>query len=100
MALPNYSLPPSFYTFDGRPLMMAYMACFGTMFFVMRWWRQADPLRRVRLSLWALFLSVAAAAIVAQAWQFPQPWLPMVAGTMSVAIQLASPWRRTGKRKW
>jgi hypothetical protein len=24
--------------------------------------------------------------------QFPQPWLSMVAGTISVAVQLSSPW--------
>ena len=27
-----YKLPPSFYAVDGRPLLMAYVACFGTLF--------------------------------------------------------------------
>ena len=45
-------LPPSFYAVDGRPLLMAYVACFGTLFLLIRWWRQADPLRSTRLSLW------------------------------------------------
>ncbi len=91
--------PPSFYAVDGRPLIMAYMACFGTLLFVMRWWLQADPLRRMRLSVWSVSISILVAAIVAQLWQFPQPWLPMVAGTMSVAVQLASPCERANRRK-
>jgi len=90
---PHYRLPPSFYAPDGHPLPMAYMAVFGTLMLVLRWWRQADPLRSARLSLWSLLLTVIAAAIVAGLWHFPQPWLVMVAATMSVAVQLASPWQ-------
>ena len=83
-----YALP------DGRPLLMAHVACFGTLFLLVRWWRQADPLRSKRLSLWTLFASMIAALLVALVWQFPQPWLPMVAAVMSVSLQLAGPWRR------
>lgn len=93
----SYKLPPSFYAIDGRPLLLAYMACFGTAFLLIRWWRQADPMRSTRLSLWRLIVVVVVAGVVASVWQFPQPWLPMVAGTMSVAVQLASPWRRAGR---
>ncbi len=96
----GYRLPPNFYAFDGQPLLMAYAACFGTLFLAMRWWRQAEPMRPARLSVWSLVVSVLVAALVAQVWQFPQPWLPMVAGTMSVAVQLAAPWRRSARRKW
>ncbi|MEE8452109.1 MAG: serine/threonine-protein kinase [Thermoguttaceae bacterium] len=89
---PNYELPSSFYA-AGRPLMMAYLACFGTLFLLLRWWRQANPMRRTRLSiLWALPLTILAATAVATVWHFPQPWLPMVAGTIAVAVQLATPW--------
>ena len=88
----GYQLPTTFYAADGRPLPMAYLACFGTMFLVVRWWRQADPLRPTRLSFWSLVCSMVVAYVVAYGWRFPQPWLPMLAGTMSVAIQLASPW--------
>jgi hypothetical protein len=88
----SFKLPSNFYALDGRPLMMAYVACFGTLFLVRRWWSQADPLRSKRLSLGKLFLSVVVAALVAMLWQFPQPWLPMAAATISVSVQLASPW--------
>lgn len=90
--LPDYQLPPSFYA-DGRPLMMAYLACFGTLFLLLRWWKQANPMRRTRLSMfWALPVTILAATVVATVWHFPQPWLPMVAGTIAVAVQLATPW--------
>ncbi len=92
-----YRLPASFYS-NGRPMAMAYMACFGTLFLVLRWWRQADPLRTSRLSLWSMVVSVGMAGIVAGAWHFPQPWLPMVAGAVSVSVQLASPWVHPNKR--
>ncbi len=96
---PGYKLPPSFYdATDGRPLLMAHVACFGTLFLVMRWWRQADPLRSTRISLWTVFLSVAVAGLVAHLWQFPQPKLPMVAGTISISVQLAAPWMRPAKK--
>ncbi len=96
---PHIRLPGSFYAIDGRPLLMAHAACFGTLFLLMRWWRQADPLRRTRLSLWTVLMSVVVAFFVAMIWQFPQPWLPMVAGTMSVSLQLAGPWARAGRRR-
>jgi hypothetical protein len=87
-----YALPRSFYGAGNQPLAMAFLACFDTLFFLVRWWLQTDPLRPTRVSLWALACTIVAAGIVAEAWHFPQPWLPMVAGTISVAVQLASPW--------
>ena len=88
-----YQLPANFYSAaDRRPLPMAYMAALGTLFVLLRWWRQTDPLRPTRLSLWSMFVSCFMAAVAAGIWSFPQPWLMMVAGTTSVAVQLASPW--------
>jgi len=96
--LPYYELPPSFYA-DGKPLMMAYLACFGTLFLLVRWWRQANPMRRTRLSVfWALPVTILAATVVATAWHFPQPWLLMVAGTIAVSVQLATPWVHSRNR--
>ncbi len=95
---PHYRLPPSFYAPDGHPLAMAYLASFGTLMLVLRWWRQADPLRPARLSFWSLLATVVVASVVAAVWHFPQPWLVMVAATMSVAVQLASPWEHPRTR--
>jgi len=90
--------PSGFYATDGRPMVMAYMACFGTLFLLLRWWPQADPRRRVRLSLWSLLVSVVTAWLVAGLWSFPQPWLIMVAGTISISTQMASPWTHPKNR--
>jgi hypothetical protein len=95
---PNYRMPSSFYD-AGRPLALAYMAVFGTLFLLVRWWRQADPLRRSRLSLWSAAVSAAVALFVAVVWHFPQAWLVMTAASMSVSIQLSSPWIPLHKRK-
>ncbi len=96
---PAYKLPTFFYdAADGRPLLMAHVACFGTLFLLIRWWRQADPLRKMRFSFGTVFGSVVAAALIAYLWQFPQPVLPMIAAVISVSVQLATPWQRPAHR--
>ncbi len=89
---PHYNLPQNFYSFDGRPMLMAYLACFGLLFCLLRWWPQADPLRRKRLSVWTLLVTVTMAGLIAMFLDFPQPWLPMAAGAISITVQLSSPW--------
>jgi hypothetical protein len=95
---PNYNMPQNFYS-DGRPMLMAYLAVFGALFFIIRWWRQADPLRSRRLRIWTLLVTVMIAMIIAAILDFPQPWLPMVAGAISVTVQLSSPWAHPRKLK-
>jgi predicted Ser/Thr protein kinase len=99
----RYHLPVNFYSFDGHPLLPAFVAVFGTLFLLIRWWRQADPLRCTRLSVWSVIVSVVMAGVIAAFWHFPQPWLPMLAGTISIAVQLSSPWvhprERSAKRR-
>jgi len=85
---------------DGWPEAKYYLASFGMLLLVVRWWRQADPARGARMSLWAILVCVFLAALVADIWGFPQPWLPMVACSMSVAVQLASPWIPPRQRRW
>ena len=64
-----------------------------TLYLLMRWWRQADPLRTSRLSLWSIFVSMVVAALVAGFWGFPaRSWLVMAAAAISVSVQLSSPW--------
>ncbi|MDY0165163.1 MAG: serine/threonine-protein kinase [Thermoguttaceae bacterium] len=96
---PDYQLPSGFYAADGRPLLMAYLAVFGTLFVVIRWWRQADPLRPARLRFWPVIWCVVVAGFVAGLWRFPQAWLPMVAAVMVVSIQLSSPWMTRHQRR-
>jgi len=93
---PHRALSPS----DGWASSKYYLAAFATLFFVVRWWRLADPARNVRMSLWTIIVCVVLAALAADLWGFPQPWLPMVACAVSVAVQLASPWIHPRDRRW
>jgi hypothetical protein len=77
---------------NGSPTMLAYLAYFGFLFVVLRWWRMADPLRNVRLSLWLSVWCVAWGWLLSWVSWFPQPWGLMLAGVIAVTIQLASPW--------
>lgn len=83
-----------FYGADGDPLAGAYVICFATMFLVVRWWRQTDPLRIKRLSITTLVVCTILAWIVGGLGRFPQPWLALVVASSSVGVQLASPWSR------
>jgi len=82
----------AFHAADGTPTMLAYLAYFGFLMVILRWWRMADPLRTVRLSLWSTVWCVAWAWLLAQIWWFPQPWGVMLAGVIAMSTQLASPW--------
>jgi hypothetical protein len=81
-----------FYNADGSPGLLAYMPYFGFLFPVLRWWRQSNPLRSTRLSLWSTLVCVAWALILSLPWPFPQPWGLAVAATVSISVQLSSPW--------
>ena len=76
---------------DGSPLLYAYLAYFGSLFCCISWWKQADPLRRTRLSIWSTVVCVAVAWAITYLWPFPQPWGLMVAAIMSTSVQLVSP---------
>jgi hypothetical protein len=91
--VPNYQLPASFYDPSGQPRLPAYLACFGSLFVLIRWWRQIANHRPARLSVLATAISGLAGWIVAAVWFFPQPWLMMIACSTSVAVQLSSPWK-------
>ena len=77
---------------DGAPLVSTYMIYFGVLFLLMRWWKQADPLRSSRLRLWPMAVAVLAALLPSLVIRFPQPWGMYVAAIISLAVQLASPW--------
>ncbi len=80
---------------NGTPMMVVFMLQFAVLFGVLRWWRQADPLRRTRLSL----LAVGACVLVSLLLPLPQPWSFMMAGVMSIAVQVSSLWLTEDKRE-
>jgi serine/threonine protein kinase len=76
----------------GRMLLSGYMTFFGALFPVLRWWKQADPLRPHRLSVWDTFLCALWAYVLSNLVGFPQQWGLMAAVATSVSVQLSSPW--------
>ncbi len=84
------ALPPGGFRSDGSPMIAAFLAFFGGVMFLPRWWRQTDPTRRQRMSLWFVVATLLWAGLVNMVFQFPQPWGFMVAATISIAVQLAS----------
>lgn len=83
---------PAMHGSDGSPLFPAYLIYFAGLFAVLRWWRQMDPLRKGRLSLWTTAVCLLWAWVMHSLCSFPQPWGFILAATMSVAVQLAAPW--------
>ncbi|MCA9267836.1 MAG: hypothetical protein KDA41_05170, partial [Planctomycetales bacterium] len=81
------SIPASLHT-AGDPSLAAYMAFFGGLFVILRWWVQAEALRGARVSVWTTALSALWGFIL----PFPQPWGVLLATTISLAVQLAAPW--------
>jgi len=79
--------------YDGSlPMVSAWLVHFGVLFAGLRWWRQADPLRTTRLSLWSVAVCGFAAGLLHQFLPLYQPWVLLTGIVASVAIQLAAPW--------
>ncbi len=89
----RWDLQHTFFAADGSPLLPAYLAYFGFLFVLPRWWLQANPVRDTRLSIWYTAVAVFWAWVPAVFfWPFPQPWGLMLAAIMAISVQLASPW--------
>ncbi len=89
---------PAMHRSDGSPLFGAYLLYFAGLFAVLRWWRQMDPLRKSRLSIWTTAVCLLWAWVMHSLCSFPQPWGFILAATMSVAVQLAAPWVSPAER--
>lgn len=85
-------LSTGFHDKSGTPMLPAYLLYFAGLFFVLRWWRNADPLRKTRLSVIAVGFCLLWACLLNQLCQFPLPWGILLAGTISFAVQIASPY--------
>jgi hypothetical protein len=76
-----------------------YIAYFAFLFLLPRWWRQTEMTRDGRLSLWWVAVCVGWAWLLHIFWWFPQPAGMMVAGVISLATQLSSPWMPPSRRR-
>jgi hypothetical protein len=81
-----------FYDPQGIPTLAGHMAYFGSLFWLVRWWRQSDMLRKKKFSYWIICWSMIAAGLVQLLFYFPSPWTYWFAGITSLAVQVASPW--------
>ncbi len=90
--LPDYKLPSTFYDGEGRPQLAAFLAVFGSLFLVPRWWKYIQPDRPSRLSVGVTAWCGLVGWLVAVVWAFPHPWILVVACATAVTIQLSSRW--------
>ncbi len=75
------------------PLLPVHIGFFAALLFLVRWWRQSDFLRKRRFSLFGVAAAVGAGAIVQIFLPFLGGWALILAGAISVALQLSSPWK-------
>ncbi|HAA68687.1 MAG TPA: hypothetical protein DCE55_06095 [Planctomycetaceae bacterium] len=80
--------PSSLFQEGGAPTLASYLVYFGGLLSIMRWWKQADPLRATRFSLF----TTGGTAVGALFLPLPLPWGLMIAITTSAAVQLSAPW--------
>ena len=76
----------------GAPTLEGFLAYFGFLFPVLRWWKLADPLRRTRVGLWRTAAYGLWAFVLCLFWRFPEQFAVVTAVSMALAVQLASPW--------
>lgn len=82
----------SMYDSSGVPGLTAFLAYFAAVYATVGWWKQSDPLRSSRLQVGPLVVTLLAAFVWNLAWPFPQPWGVMLAGAISVSVQLSASW--------
>jgi serine/threonine protein kinase len=85
-------IPSNFYASGSQPLLPAFVIVFSILFFVMRWWRNADPLRSTRLNVFSFVVTVLLSGVIGGFFHFPYPWIMMLAGAIFITVQLSSPW--------
>ncbi|QDS91377.1 Serine/threonine-protein kinase PrkC [Roseimaritima multifibrata] len=86
------NLPQNLYTNEGVPRLAAMMAHFALLMGAVGWWKNTDPLRKRRLSVWTVAVAVVFEWAISLALPIPQPWGILVAGGIAIVLQLASPW--------
>lgn len=87
-----------FFAEDNSPMLAAYLAYFPLLMGLVHWWKQADPLRRTRFSLFSVLWTVLMAGIVQLIIPFPQPWGALVFAGTSIAVQMSTPWYNSDER--
>ncbi len=89
----------SFPTLSSLAVLPACLLMFCSLLGTLRWWRQADPLRRTRISIWSVGLCMMWAIIFSDLFHLPGQTICTVAFAAAVSIQFASPWLGPQKRE-
>jgi hypothetical protein len=84
---------------NGFPTLASFLLFFGANFAALRWWRQADPTRKTRLSLWSVCVCGVAAVLFSELFRFPQIAGCLVIVATTIAVQLAAPWINHQERR-
>ncbi|QDV21854.1 serine/threonine-protein kinase [Aureliella helgolandensis] len=87
-----------FFDAQQQPLLPAFLAYFPLVMGLTHWWKQVDPLRRTRFSIWPVIWSILMAGVVHLIIPFPHPCGALIAACTSIAIQLSSPWINSAER--
>jgi serine/threonine protein kinase len=85
-------LAENMYSAAGGVQLAGFLVYFGGLLVALRWWRQADPLRTTRVSIWTVAVAGLWAWVLHLFWTFPQPLGLLLAAVIAVGVQLSAPW--------
>ncbi len=77
---------------NGFPTLSGYMAFFGLLFLVRRWWWQADSFRKARFRISTSLVTLILGIILTQILPFPEHLGATWALAISAIVQLSSGW--------
>ena len=77
---------------NGNNSLLINVLFFASVFGLMRWWRQADPTRGTKLSIWTVGMCLVLAAMFGHILNFVPLLTCIIVVVISIAVQLASPW--------
>lgn len=82
-----------------RMLAESYIAFFGTLFGLRRWWWQTDSFRPHRFRVLSVCLTALIGTGAAYIWGFPVLWGTVWAASLSSVVQLAAVWTPREQRR-
>ena len=83
---------------QGEPAAVAYMAFFGLLFGLRRWWWQADAYRPKRLKVTSALFTALLGYVLTTIIYFPHAWGTVWAVVIACVVQLAAAWTPPGDR--
>jgi hypothetical protein len=84
---------------DNEPGPAAYMAFFGMLFLLRKWWWQADSYRSKRLRVSSALLTAALGYVLTAFIYFPHAWGVVWAVVISCVVQIAAAWTPPESRR-